>query len=161
MPNFQVFRVKVYPSRQGSLFEPPRTASQVLKEAVSSLPAAELRRGATWHIGNVTSLDDSGLYFRMGRISRSTLEVYQDGVFADQEFETAPYTHFFLDVPFEICCIAKKTRLASTTIGIAQQFARLLNRSDFADEVRAEFEIDPISDPKDLIAYLRRASSVQ
>jgi hypothetical protein len=101
------------------------------------------------------------MYFRVGRISRSTLEVYQDGVFADQEFETAPYTHVFLDIPLEVCCIAKKSRLAPTAVGVSHQFARLLNRSEFTRQMQAEFEIDPINDPKDLIAYLGSASSVQ
>ena len=161
MLDFQLFRVKVYPSQQGLLFDPPRTPSQVLQETVLSLPAAELRQGATWHIGNVTPLDELGMYFRVGRISHATLEVYQNGAFADQEFETAPYTHVFLDVPLEVCCIAKKSRLAPTAVGVGHQFARLLNRSELLGGCKPSLRFDPINDPQGLIDYLGRATSVQ
>jgi hypothetical protein len=161
MLDFQMFRVRVYPSRQGMLFESPKTQPQILQEAISSLPAAELRKGRTWHIGNVTALDSDGLYFRVGRISRSTMEIYREGVFVDQEFETAPYTHVVMDVPQEVCCIAKKPRLAPTAVGIAKQFTYLLSQSNYARNVGAQFEIDPILDPKDLVDYLERALSVQ
>lgn len=105
-------------------------------------------------------MDDNGLYFRVGRTTQSTIEVYENGAFADQEFETAPYTHVLMDVHLEICCIARKGRLAQTPRGIANQLTRLLNRSEAAGQRQAEFEIAPIFDPDDLINYLGRAVNV-
>jgi len=160
MLEFQLFRAKVYPSGQLQLFEPPAAPADILRQAIEGLPSSELRRGITWHIGNLTTLDDRGLYFRVGRISKSTIEIYEDGAFLDEEFETAPYTHVVMDVPLGVCAIAKKGRLSPYVQGIANQLGRLLDRSDAATRHKAEFEIDPISDPEDLISYLDRAVSV-
>ena len=160
MLDFQLFRVKVYPSSQHKLFEPTLSRPAILREAIKCLPSADFRKGLTWHVGNLTSLDDHGLYFRVGRISKSTIEVYEDGIFLDEEFETAPYTHVIMDVDLSVCAIAKKTKLSPHIRGIARQFGRLLDRSTAADKHTATFEIDPISDPEELISYLGRASSI-
>ena len=162
MLEFQLFRVKVFPSKQGDLFAVKKTRPEMLREAIQSLPFGEFRAGLTWHIGNVAEIDENGLYFRLGRTSTATLEVYDEdyGGFVDQEFETAPYTHGFVDVELEVCAIAKKTRLSPTTSGIARQFIRLLNVSKKAVEFQALFEIDEVKDPEDFIAHLKRAYSI-
>jgi len=159
MLEFQLFRVRVF--SRAPLFPLRESPSEALRHAIESLPTMRSRRHLEWHLGNVLPLDAGGVYFRVGRISRSTIEVYRDGVFADQEFEEAPYTHVLLDVPLELCCIAKKTRLAPTANGIARQFSRLLNGSAVTEDLHAEFETDPLYDPQDLVAYLGRASAVQ
>jgi len=162
MLEFQLFRIKVYPSEQGSLFERDRTPPDILRESILSLPSAEFRVGLIWHIGNVMPLDQTGLYFRVGRTSKTTIGIYNEGEcnFLDQEFETAPYTHALVDVDLELCAIAKKTRLSPTTFGIARQFIRLLNKSPKAKELNASFEIDDIKDPEDFISQLREAYSI-
>lgn len=162
MLEFQLFRIKVHPSQQRELFAREGTRQQMLRETIQSLPAGEFRHGLIWHIGNVTPIDENGLYLRLGRTSSSTLEIYDEdeGGFIDQEFETAPYTHAIVDIDLEVCAIAKKTRLSPTTSGIARQFARLLNESDKAVEFQALFEIDDVKDPEDFIGHLRRAYSI-
>ena len=157
MPEFQLFRLKVYPSTQGSLFETPKTASAILRDIILSQPSAEFRTGVVQHIGNVANIDRNALYFRIGRTSESTIEVYENNNFAEEQFETAPYTHVFLDTRLEICAIAKKPRLSRTTTGIARQFIRLLAESERNRQIRASFEIDPINDPEDFITQLREA----
>jgi hypothetical protein len=160
MLEFQLFRLKVYPAKQSSLFGPEQTRAQILRAALLALPSAELRRGNVWHVGNVETLDGDGIYFRVGRTSRSSLALYKDGVFLDTEFETAPYTHVILDIALEVCAIAKKSQLSPTTKGIASRFSRLLNEAGHSGEVRAAFEIDEISDPEDFITYIRQAYSI-
>jgi hypothetical protein len=162
MLEFQLFRIRVYPSQQRDLFDKDRTRPEMLREAIESLPSGEFRHGLIWHIGNITAIDESGLYFRLGRTSTSTLEIYDEseGGFVDQEFETAPYTHAIVDVELEVCAIAKKTRLSPATPGIARQFARLLNESPKATEFQALFEIDEVKDPEDFIAHLKGAYSI-
>ena len=151
MIDFQLFRITVYPSKQINMFEGQKSPSEILKETVLTLPSAELRKGIIWHIGNISSIKDDGLYFRVGRTSKSTIAVYQDGNFADEEFETAPYTHVILDVPLELCAIARNTKLSPKTTGIANQFIRLLNGSDYAHLVQANFEIGEINGPEDFV----------
>jgi len=160
--DFQLFRIRVLPLAQGDFFQAELARSEILRRVVESLPSAEFRAGLTWHLGNLAAIDESGLYFRLGRISSSMVEIYdeEEGSFIDEEFETAPYTHVILDVELGVCAIAKKTRLSPTTKGIAQQFIRLLSESAKATELRVTLEIDDLNDPEDFIIQLKEAYSI-
>ncbi len=160
MLEFQVFRTKVFPSGQRLLFESAPSRSAILRQAVLAHPSGQLRGRAIWHIGNVEPLDDMGFYFRFGKTTRSTLEMFHDGVFEDAEFEMSPYTHVLLDNVLEVAAIAKKTRLARTTVGIANQLARLLNSSPEVRGQDARLEVSAIPDPEDFIEYLQHAHSI-
>ena len=84
MLEFLIFRIKVFPPSQESLFPDERRApQQILREAIRALPELELRQGFVWHIGNVAEIEDDALYFRIGRTSKTTIEVYRDGKFSD------------------------------------------------------------------------------
>lgn len=139
------------------IFSQEKDRPEVLREIIFSMPSAELRKGVSWHIGNVTILDEDGIYFRIGRISRSTLETYKDGNFIDQEFETAPYTHVVLDTKLEVCAIAQKAKLSPKPIGTAHRLVELLSKSAEERLYDVEFEIDQINDPADFITYLHKA----
>ena len=162
MLKFQLFRFKVYPSKQRDFFREELTPSEILRRVLQSLPAADLRKGQTWHIGNFEPVDATGVYFRLGKTSKATLEVFDEsmGSFNDQEFETAPYTHVLADVELEVGAIASKSRLAPTTFGIARQLMRLLNQSEVASKLEVRFEIDDIKDPEDFLSQLRNAYSI-
>jgi len=160
MIQFQMFRVKVHFPNQGTFFRENRSPSDVLREVIKSLPCAELRTGRIWHIGNVEPVGMLSLYFRIGRSSRSTLEVFKNGKFMDQEFETAPYTHVVVDTELEVCAIARKPRLAKNPLGIARQLARLLRQSETAKHLETTFEIVELLDPEGLIQYLRSAVAI-
>lgn len=161
MLDFQLFRIKVFPPAQSSLFQVDKTPQEILVETIRSLPETRSKQGLVWHIGNVTEIEESSLYFRIGRTSRSTVEVYHDGRFIDEQFETSPYTHVILDTRLEVCAIARKAKLSKTTNGIARQLARLLNRSERARETRTRFEVSLISNPESFIRQLREAASVE
>jgi hypothetical protein len=117
-------------------------------------------KDAIWRIGNVHAINGDGVYLRLGKTTESTLEVFEDGGFQDQVFETAPYTHVVIDFNLEVCAIAKKPKLAPRTTAIARRFRFLLNRSNKARELGMEFEIDEIRDPHDFIFYLNQAFAV-
>lgn len=160
MLDFYLYRIKVHLPSQAPLFEEQKGPSEILREVVLSLPSAELRKDLIWHIGNVKALDETGLYFRVGRTTRSRIEVYQQGSFLDQEFETAPYTHVLLDAELEVCAIAKKTKLTPAAIGIGRQLVKLLQEAEINKTFHAVFEVGQINDPEDFIAYLRKAYSI-
>lgn len=161
MLEFQLFRIKVFPSAQRSLFpEQQKTPQQILVDVIRSLPELELRKGFVWHIGNVSQIDEEGLYFRLGRTSRATIEIYRDGKFLDQEFPVSPYTHAMLDTTLEICAIARKTKLSKTAKGLGAQFQRLLVQSPLARQTRIGIEVGAVTDPEDFIAHLRSAYSI-
>jgi len=157
MLEFQLFRIKVYPSGQGLLFDKPKKPPQIILEAIQSLPEAGPEKHIGWHLGNISKIDENGLYFRVGRTTKARREVYEDGNFLDKEAEEAPYTHVVLDIPSEVCAIAKKTKLSTTTNGIANRLVRLFNESERAQRYGAKFEIDRINDPKDLVSFLQQA----
>jgi len=159
MLDFQLFRIKVYPSKQMFL-EGSKKPSEILLETIKSLPSVELRRGMISHLGNVCEIDEAGLYFRVGRTTKAKREIYQEGNFIDAEFEEAPYTHVVLDVPTEVCAIAKKTKLSPSPKGIANQLIGLFAGSETAQYYNAKFEIDWLKDPKDLITHLQQAYAI-
>lgn len=156
MLEFQLFRIKVYPSGQMRI-DGPQEPSEILLETIKSLPSAELWKGMTWHLGNICEIDENGLYFRVGRTTKARREIYQGGNFTDEEFEEAPYTHVVLDIPTEVCAIAKKPKLSPSPKGIANRLVSLFSGSDIARYCSANFEIDGLMDPEDLITHLSRA----
>jgi hypothetical protein len=160
MLEFQLFRLKmVFPAQQ-NLFnqEPPR--AELLRQATKELSSAILRKGIKWHIGNVEAIGEHGLYFRLGRSAQTKFEVFAEGQFLDEEFETAPYTHVMINVDLEVCAIAKKTKLSPTTSGIAKRLARLLQTSPPSIRAGVTIEIDEINDPEDFIQHLRNAYAI-
>lgn len=160
MLSFQLFRIQVFPNQQANFYTMGMTPTGILRELIGSFPSAALRGGSVWHIANVTSLDHAGYYFRIGRISRTHMEVYENGNFIDREFEAAPYTHVLLDVNLELCAIAKKPRLAPHAFSVAKQFERLLEQSEAGRNFQASFSISEIPNPDDFIAQLRDAVTV-
>ena len=159
MLDFQLFRIRALHTLP--LFtDATRTPSDILKETVLAFSGMALSKDAIWRIGNVHAINGDGAYLRLGKTTESTLEVFEDGGFQDQVFETAPYTHVVIDFNLEVCAIAKKPQLAPRTTTIAKRFRLLLNRSNKARELGMEFEIDEITDPHDFIFYLNQAFAV-
>ncbi len=159
MLEFQLFRIKVYPSEQ-MVFNGPKKPSEILLETIESLPSAEIRNGMIWHLGNICEIDENGLYFRVGRTTKAKREIYQEGNFTDEEFEEAPYTHIILDIPIEVCAIAKKAKLSPSPKGIANQLIKLFAGSEPARHYGAKFEIDWLKNPEDLITQIKQAYAI-
>ncbi len=159
MLEFQLFRIKVYPSKQ-MFFGGDKKPSGILLETLDSPSLTEFHRGMIWHVGNVSKIDETGLYFRVGKITKAKRGIYQNGNFVDEEFEEAPYTHVVVDIPIEVCAIAKNPKLSQTQRGIANRLARLLSNSDTGRHYEAEFEIDLLKDPEDFVTHLRRAYTI-
>lgn len=160
MLDFQLFRIKVYLPKMKPFFSDNLTSSGFLKEAILKKPSAELRKDFIWHIGNVSPVENSGLYFRIGKTTKVKMEIFQNGNFVDEEFENAPYTHVVLDYNIEVAAIAKKTKLSNYPIGIAKQLVKLLNGTEFAAKNYIKFDISEINDPSDFIHYLQTSINI-
>lgn len=161
MFEFYLFRIKVYLSQQYGLFE-NQSRDVVLRAALHERPSAELRKGYVWHVGNLAPVEDMGLYFALGRTTRSLIERFdeEEGNFVEENFETSPYTHVFLDLRYQVLVLAKKTRLAPTPKGIAAQLEKLLNGSQTVEIAKARIEISQINDPEDFVEHIRNAYAV-
>ncbi|MFA4966686.1 MAG: hypothetical protein WC624_00480 [Candidatus Margulisiibacteriota bacterium] len=161
MLEFQLFRIKVVQLSQTALFSRRDIKpSELLKEAIVSLPKDDKERMLIWHIGNIEEVDNNGLYFRIGRTTPQTTERYKDGVFVEEMDEIAPYTHVLIDIEKEVCAIAKKIKVSPTSKGTARQLIRLLNYSEIKKRDNIEFEISDIKDPDDFISHIKKAHSV-
>jgi hypothetical protein len=158
--DLSLFRIKVF---LPPLFGANLTAPVALREAIEEKPTRETgARGVRWHLGNVEELDDNGLYFALGRTSRGTIPLLdaKTGDFIEAASETAPYTHVILDVPSEVCAIAKRTGLAATVTSVGNHLARVLGASTVARQYGIQFEVAPLTDPEEFLRLLRSAYAI-
>lgn len=164
MLEFELFRVKVFALDQRSLFAANQfNPSLALLATINKTPSYEIRKGYTWHIGNVQNIDDFGVYFALGRTTKTTRSLYDEGTrrFVEVAEETAPFTHVLCDTTREVCGIAKQHELAPTAAGIARQFETLLNASVTGDPSTGyRFEVSAIRDPADFLEQIRAAFAV-
>jgi hypothetical protein len=126
---FQLFRLRVLFSRQLNLFErfgPSR--DQLIEGAIGLRPSRTGPHGHTWHIGNLERVDDHALHFALGRTKKTQVELLDEvtGDFRVAPFESAPYTHVFVDTKFQVCAIARKSLLGETP-AIGKRLEWLLN----------------------------------
>src|SRR5690348_12836239 len=114
MLDFQLYRIKVLRS-PGALFSSDDTNAALLRQVIVARPEKGSGTGYTWRVGNSTPIDDSAYYFAFGRTTRSAFPVFDptDHSFAEEEFESSPFTHVIVDVDLGVGAIAKKAQLAS------------------------------------------------
>jgi len=158
MLQFQLFRMRVMGFQMG--FDAPKDRAGLLKKLVESVEATKLRKGAVWHLGNVTTIDAHAVYFRLGVTRDTTIEVYKDGDFFDKPFARSPYTHCMLDTHYQVCAIARKSSLAPKTTTLAKRLARLLRDSALGKHVNVELDVSPLQDPESFITYLKQATVI-
>lgn len=158
--DLNLFRIKAFLK---PLFAEQVTPPQAIRQAVEEKPTAVLGVRGRWHIGNVAPLDADGLYFALGRTSRATIQLLDPATqdFLEAEREEAPYTHVLLDVPTEVCAIAKKANLAPNPLRLGDKLASVLNASSIAQQYGAVFDVAPLSDPEAFIEILRNAYAIR
>lgn len=157
-----LYRVKITRGAQMDTFEGTLSPQEILRRMISEKPTSRGAVLSRWHIGNVVNVDDSSVYFRLGRTTRSTLPVLnsESGDFVDQPTESAPYTHCFVDIDTEVCALAVKTSLSATTDGMARQLQRLLADTVAAKENRVEVIVSAVSEPEQFLEALRTAYAI-
>ncbi|MFM0157745.1 hypothetical protein [Paraburkholderia sediminicola] len=155
---YSLFRAKFVKSIQASLFSSAISPRELFLSALNERPSAELRKGYTWHIGNIHYFSDDSGYFAVGRTTNSTIEKFDEetGNFVEEELTASPYTHCVFDAKIGILGIAKKSILAESSKGIAHRVEQLLSTSRSIIENDVTVEIPPIPDPE---GFLRAISS--
>lgn len=162
MIELHLFRIKVYLPKQPNLFNVDISKKDVLRTILDSAPECELRKGHTWHIGNVNVIDDDSVYFAFGKTTLSKHSVYDDirRDFIEKDYETSPYTHVFLDLKYQVLAIAKKTALGHNIKRIIGQLKKLLNGIYYIKTNGYQIEISEITDPNDFINSISTSYSV-
>jgi hypothetical protein len=160
MLEFQLFRIGIYFNNQIEIFDPKLSRIEILKNILDEKPSLTVL-GKNWHIGNIYEIGDFAYYFRLGRTSKSTLEMFEEGNFIESEFETSPYTHVLLNTSLEVCAIAKKNKLSPSIKGIANRLINLFQVSTIISKNNINTEIKEIIDPKDFISYLRTSYAIK
>jgi len=123
----------------------------------------------------VQAIKGGGIYFRVGRTTKSTLQMYQGQDFVETQFDTAPYTHVLLDLETEVCAVAKKAQLATSCTTIANKIGSLMEQvivdhniairsapgpADPGQEMNFDIKVEPIRDPEHFVSFLKNAKAV-
>ena len=160
MPVFHLFRLKVERPQQAPLFGNPEQSNvEIIKSSIEEKPSQELNKGNIWRIGNIVEIGDDGLFFALGRITKSIVERYDEskGDFLDEALDEAPYTYVFVDLQFQVCAIAQKPKIAQKPGTIASYLAKLLTQSNNLDNTNLKITLSLINDPDDFIELLKTA----
>ncbi len=157
-----LFRVKFILPKQQSWFHYPVTPAEIFLASLEEKPESQVRKGYTWHIGNVALYSKSSGYFAIGRTTRSTIAKFdaQAGNFVEEELETSPYTHCVFDADIGFVGIAKKNSLSPTVRGIARRVEELLSRTTQVIENEIRVEIAAIPDPESFLREIDQAYRV-
>ncbi len=158
-----LFRIKFIRPKQRTLFHDDRTPSELFQAAIQEKPSVELREDYLWHIGNINIIDKTGGSFAVGKTTRKAVGKYdaQEGNFIEEFFEEGAYTYCVYDCEIGILAIAKKTKLAPTTKGIAFKLKKLLESTESVEKNGIDLKIDIISDPESFIQKLVASYSLK
>jgi hypothetical protein len=160
---YSLFRAKfIKPSQERLGFNPVSSAVEVFRAGIEERPAAELRKGQMWRIGNLEYFSDETGYFAVGRTTKSTIEKYDEASheFVEEELTTSPYTHCVFNTRIGLVGIAKKTSLARTPRGMSRRLEQLLSHSQIVRQNEITVEILPIPDPGGFLRALLSAHRV-
>jgi hypothetical protein len=160
---YSLFRAKFIKSSQERLgFDPVPSSAELFRASIEERPAAELRKGQMWRIGNLEYFSDETGYFAVGRTTESTFEKYDEGSheFVEEELTTSPYTHCVFDIRIGLLGIAKKTSLARTPRAMSRRLEELLSHSKVVQQYEITVEILPIPDPGGFLRALLSAHRV-
>lgn len=160
MIRFQIFRLRLF--LEPTLFNQDIDRVKILREIILEKPSAELRKGYWWHIGNVKELGRNGAYFALGRTTKSIVELYDPETrdFVVDEHPESPYTHAYIDFPFQVLAIGYKPRLAPYTKTIGKQLEKILNQQKKLQYINMTADVATLNDPRDFLTHLQEAAVV-
>ncbi|MCA3286972.1 MAG: hypothetical protein ING09_10510 [Roseomonas sp.] len=162
---FHLYRIKVEKPAFLPLFPDnsvvPSPRSLILS-AIDEKPARDIRRGESWRLGNIEKLSGHEIFFALGKITDAKLDLYDEasGDFMQKSLEEAPHTYVAIDLKYQICAIAKKTRMASNVDGIAKSLSELLSSTKIADLTGIKFVLPKIYDPQEFLSIVRNAERI-
>ena len=183
MPDFHLFRIRVIPPHQATLWFPASSDARLpsrrtlpalpsddvappaaILAALEASPESHSKRFGKWHIGGLARLTDNGYYFKLGRITKR-IEPQWDHVrrdFVDVEKAPAPYTHALLDLKTQVCGLALNRAITQTARTLANRLAMLLNSAALPLEMHGlRFKVTEVSNPDDFITQIKEAYTIE
>lgn len=160
MTIFYLYRLKIERPETPSIFDDQsRSPGGIILAAIEEKPSEELRKGQSWRIGNIQKLSTGTVFFALGKITKATHELYDEalGDFVAEALEEAPHTYVAVDLEYQVCAIAQKTKIAPRVDNIAKNLAKLLSASNVAELGHLEFTLSEISDPDEFLELVRNA----
>ena len=163
MTLFYLYRLKIERSDKHSMFDDQdRPPGAVILSAIEEKPSQEIRKGQTWHIGNIQRVEKDTVFFALGKVTKATHGLYDEerGDFIEEALEEAPHTYVAVDLNIQVCAIAQKSRIAPKADGIARNLAKLLSAYREAETGRLAFTLSSISDPDEFLELVRKAKRI-
>lgn len=163
MALFYLYRLKIERSDTPSMFDDQtREPGQVILSAIEEKPSQEIRKGQTWHIGNIQKVAKGTVFFALGKVTKATHELYDEvkGDFVEEPLEEAPHTYVAVDLGLQVCAIAQKSKIAPKVDAIARNLAKLLSVSREAEIGHLAFTLSDISDPDEFLELVRNAERI-
>lgn len=160
---FHVFRIQCERLLQGRLFARERRPTEVIFEAIQSMPTASVRRGTEWHIAGAEDLGQFSIGFQIGRVQSVNTPQYDDSLrrFFESDAERAPFTWGVYDGATQACGIWRKSGVSLDAFEVGKKLETLLNQSGVPDNYGYAVSVDVIFDPEDFIQYLRNAYEIK
>lgn len=158
-----LYRVKIIKSTQQSLLEPDRSPKDIMLAAIFEKPQKLIENGTGWTIGNVTPESESTGAFAIGRITKKSVEKYDEdtGDFVEEIGDAGPYTLAFYDAGIGLLGILKKSSVAASPASISRRIKELFNIADVIKQSDVEVKISYIPDPDDFIDKIQAAYSIK
>lgn len=163
MALFYLYRLKIERSDTPSMFDDQtRQPGAVILSAIEEKPSQEIRKGQTWHIGNIQKVERDTVFFALGKVTKATHQFYDEekGDFIEESLEEAPNTYVAVDLNLQICAVAQKSKIASQAGGIARNLAKLLSASHEAKTGRLAFTLSDIPDPDEFLELIKNAKRI-
>jgi len=159
---YSLFRAKFIKPMQPSFLHEELTPMEIFLKAISERPHIELRRGFTWHLGNIRYFSPETGCFAIGRTTNATIGKFDEasGDFIEEELATSPYTHCVFDARIGLLGIAKKATLAATPRDIATKLEQLFSITSHVFRNDVSVEIRPIPDPDGFLKAINSAYKV-
>ena len=160
---YHLYRIKFIKPAQVSLFDPGITPRELFERGLGEKPSLELRYHNIWHIGNIENITADAGRFAIGRITRTTVEKYDEGTGDFQEMldDSGPYTFVYFDASLGILGVGRKARVANDVDVIAKKIGQLIQDTTAVVETGVHVRVDKIRDPEGFIQKVLSAYAIK
>jgi len=162
---YEMYRVKfIKPSQKRLPFDPDIPTEELMLRAIKYKPSLSVRKGYSWHVGNVTLFHNakSG-FFAIGRTTKATQAKFDVSSknFIEEVQENSPYTHVFFDCEIQLVLIGKNSILGRGTEGTANKIEQLFRSVEEVHNRGITVLVKPVLDPRGFIQKIHDCYAVK